>query len=114
MSAVKKRMEVPELPRWMGSATGCQWPPTPRTRMVVPCQAIPAPNLARAWAVSSVSSALRALLSRLSPGGQSRGHQGPVGVALGAGQGEAGLDRLTGFDGFFHGSLKVSVFWFPS
>ena len=37
------------------------------------------------------------------PGGQSRGHQGPVGVALGAGQGEAGLDRRAGFDGFFHG-----------
>ncbi len=37
---------------------------------------------------------------------QSRGHQGPVGVALGAGQGEDGLDRLMGLDGFFHGYLN--------
>ena len=37
------------------------------------------------------------------PGGQGRGHQGPVGVALGAGQGEGGLDLPAGFDFFGHG-----------
>ena len=44
------------------------------------------------------------------PGGQGRGHQGPVGVALGAGQGEGGLDRRAGFDCFSHGSLNPMMF----
>ncbi len=45
------------------------------------------------------------------PRSQRRGHQGPVSVALGAGQGEGGLDRLTGFDFFSHGSLSQYVGW---
>ena len=42
------------------------------------------------------------------PPGQGRGHQGPVGVALGAGQGEGGLDLLAGFD--FLGHVIVIIF----
>ena len=42
------------------------------------------------------------------PVSQRRGHQGPVGVALGAGQGEAGLNRLAGLDFFSHSYLKYS------
>ena len=40
------------------------------------------------------------------PRGQGRGHQGPVGVALGPGQGEGGLDLLAGFDFSGHGSVS--------
>ncbi len=36
------------------------------------------------------------------PCGQGRGHQGPVGVALGPGQGKGGLDLPAGFDFLGH------------
>ena len=51
----------------MGNGAGSQRPARPVTRMVVPCQSIPAPNCVRAAAVSSVSSAARALVRTLSP-----------------------------------------------
>ena len=45
------------------------------------------------------------------PRGQGRGHQGPVGVALGAGQGESGVDwRMQGLISSWNFIIKENLF----